>query len=249
MFKIGGDIPTTNYLFLGNYIDGGYNSLECISLLLCLKVRYPNRIILLRGNHENRQISQVYGLYDECLSKYGNSNVWKYLTDVFFYLPLAAVVESKIFCVHSGLAPSIESLDQINKLDRIQETPRDGPLRDLLYSCPEDRFGWAQAPRPKFGGPYIFGHDIAEKFNNDNKLNLIIRGHELRMDGYSWCHNKQTLTIFSAPNYRYRCGNKAAIIEVDEYLHDIILQFRPNPIQISNEQNKFFKRRIPDYFL
>ena len=249
MFKIGGDIPTTNYLFLGNYIDGGYYSLECISLLLCLKVRYPKRIILLRGNHENRQISQVYGLYDECLSKYGNPNVWKYLTDVFDYLPLAAVVESKIFCLHGGLSPSIEALAQINKLDRIRETPLDGPLTHLIYSRPEDRFGWALIPRPKDREAYLFGSDITEKFNNDNKLNLIIRGHELAMNGYSWYHNKKILTIFSAPNYRYRCGNKAAIIEVDEYLNDIILQFRPNPVQRGNEKNKFFKRRIPDYFL
>ena len=103
---------------MGNYIDNGYNSIECISLLLCLKVHYPYRIYLLRGNHENKQLSQVYGLYDEIISKYGNSNVWKYLTNVFDYLPLAAVVESKIFCIHGGLSPSIQNLEQFNKLDR-----------------------------------------------------------------------------------------------------------------------------------
>lgn len=250
MIKIGGNLPDTNYLFLGNYIDGGYYSLECISLLFCLKVRYPNRIILLRGNHENWQVSQVYGLYDECISKYGNPNVWKYLVEVFDYLPFTAVVESKIFCVHSGLSPRIESLDQINELERQRETLQDSPLRDLLESSPdEDRIGWAQAPRPKCGGSFIFGSDITEKFNHVNKLNMIVVGHRLAMDGYFWCHNNQIITIFSAPNYSYRCGNKAAIMEIDEYLNNIILQYSANPIQRRKDQNKDFKKRIPDYFL
>ena len=212
-------------------------------------MHYPYRIFLLRGNHENRQLSQVYGLYDEIISKYGNSNVWNYLTNVFDYLPLAAVIDSQIFCVHGGLSPSIEKLDQINKLDRKKETPNEGPLNDFLYSNPEDRYGWARAPRPKCGGPFIFGHDIAEKFNSDNKLNIIVRGHQLANDGYFWLHNKKTLTIFSAPNYCYRCGNKAAIMEVDEYLNNKLIQYGPNPIQIRQDQNKDFKKRIPDYFL
>ena len=249
LFKIGGDIPTTNYLFLGNYINFGYYSLECITLLLLLKVRYPNRIFLLRGNHENRQISQIHGFYDECLSKYGNANIWKYFTDVFDYLPLAAIVESKIFCVHSGLSPDIETLEQINKLDRIQETPPEGPLKDFLCSYPDDVLGWNQAYRPRINPPYKFGYGITEKFNRDNKLNMLIRGHELFNNGYSWYHKKQILTIFSAPNYTYRFGNKAAIIEFDEYLNNIILQFIPNPIQRRKDQNKDFNRRIPDYFI
>ena len=99
IFKIGGDIPNSNYLFLGDYVDKGYYSIECISLLLYFKIRYPNRIWLIRGNHESRQITQVYGFYDECIRKYGNSNVYKYFTDLFDYLPLAALVEGKIFCV------------------------------------------------------------------------------------------------------------------------------------------------------
>lgn len=216
---------------------------------MLLKVRYPNRIFLLRGNQENRQKSQDNGFYDECLSKYGNANIWKYFTDVFDYFPLAAIVESKIFCVHSGISPDIETLEQINKIDRIQETPPYGPLRDFLYSKPDDILGWTQAYRPKVNPPYIFGYDITEKFINDNKLNMIIRGNAIEDNGYSWYHKKQTLSICSVPNYAYRFGNKAAIIEFDEYLNNIILQFLPNPIQRRKDQNKDFNRRIPDYFL
>ena len=120
LFKIGGDSPDSNYLFMGDYVDRGYYSVECVTYLMCLKVRYPNRIHLTRGNHESRQITQVYGFYDECLRKYGNSNVWKLFTDLFDFLPLTAVVENQIFCLHGGLSPSIENLDNIQKLDRYQ---------------------------------------------------------------------------------------------------------------------------------
>ena len=147
LFKIGGEAPDSNYLFMGDYVDRGYYSVECVSLLMCLKVRYPNRIHLTRGNHESRQITQVYGFYDECMRKYGNPNVWKYFTDLFDCLPLTAVVENQIFCLHGGLSPSIETLDNIKMLDRYQETPQEGPMCDLLWSDPEDRFGWGMSPR------------------------------------------------------------------------------------------------------
>jgi serine/threonine-protein phosphatase 2A catalytic subunit len=100
LFRIGGRAPDTNYLFMGDYVDRGYYSVETVSLLVCLKVRYPERIFILRGNHESRQITQVYGFYDECVRKYGNANVWKMYTDLFDYLPLTAVVDDQIFCLH-----------------------------------------------------------------------------------------------------------------------------------------------------
>ena len=80
LFQISGYCPNTNYLFLGDYVDRGYYSVECVSLLIALKVRHKDRITLLRGNHESRQITQVYGFYDECYKKYGNHNVWGYIT-------------------------------------------------------------------------------------------------------------------------------------------------------------------------
>ncbi|KAI4813984.1 hypothetical protein KUCAC02_003202 [Chaenocephalus aceratus] len=146
LFKIGGKSPDTNYLFMGDYVDRGYYSVETVSLLVALKVRYRERITILRGNHESRQITQVYGFYDECLRKYGNANVWKSFTDLFDYLPLTALVDSQIFCLHGGLSPSIDTLDHIRALDRLQEVPHEGPMCDLLWSDPDDRGGWGISP-------------------------------------------------------------------------------------------------------
>lgn len=174
LFKIGGKAPDTNYLFMGDYVDRGYYSVETVTLLVALKVRYKDRITILRGNHESRQITQVYGFYDECLRKYGNANVWKYFTDLFDYLPLTAVVEQKIFCLHGGLSPSLDSLDQIRQLDRVQEVPHEGPMCDLLWSDPDDRTGWGISPR---GAGYTFGQDISEQFNHVNNLKLVSRAH------------------------------------------------------------------------
>ena len=103
LFKIGGNSPDTNYLFMGDYVDRGYYSVETVTLLVALKVRYKDRITILRGNHESRQITQVYGFYDECLRKYGNANVWKYFTDLFDYLPLTALVDSQVSKQHEWM--------------------------------------------------------------------------------------------------------------------------------------------------
>jgi serine/threonine-protein phosphatase 4 catalytic subunit len=113
LFNVGGECPETNYLFMGDFVDRGFYSVETFLLLLALKVRYPDRITLIRGNHESRQITQVYGFYDECLRKYGSVNVWRYCTEIFDYLSLSAIIEDKIFCVHGGLSPSINTLDQV----------------------------------------------------------------------------------------------------------------------------------------
>lgn len=126
LFRIGGKPPDTNYLFMGDYVDRGLYSLETVTLLVLLKVRFKDRLTILRGNHESRQITQVYGFYDECLRKYGNANVWKCFTELFDFLPLTAVVEGQIFCLHGGLSPSIDTLDQIRQLDRKQEVPHEG---------------------------------------------------------------------------------------------------------------------------
>lgn len=242
LFRIGGKLPDTNYLFMGDYVDRGYYSLETVSLLIALKVRYRDRITILRGNHESRQITQVYGFYDECLRKYGNANVWKMFTDLFDYLPMTALVAGKIFCLHGGLSPSIDTLDQARVIDRVQEVPHEGPMCDLVWSDPDDRSGWGMSPR---GAGYTFGQDITEVFNHHNNLDLVSRAHQLVMEGYQWSHGRNVVTIFSAPNYCYRCGNLAAIMEVDEHMKYTFIPFEPAP----RDETFNVTTRTPDYFL
>lgn len=138
LFQIGGPCPGTQYLFLGDYVDRGRDSVETFELLMCFKVRWPDRITLLRGNHESRQITQVYGFYDECIAKYGSPNVWRHCCDVFDCLNVAAIIDDTILCVHGGLSPSIRTIDDIQAIRRAGELPTDGPLSDLLWSDPAD---------------------------------------------------------------------------------------------------------------
>jgi len=164
------------------------------------------------------------------------------LQTCLIFLPLAALIENQIFCPHGGLSPSIDTLDQIRELTRVQEIPHEGPICDLMWSDPEDREGWGISPR---GAGYTFGQDITEQFNAVNGLNLIVRAHQLVMEGFGWHHGKGLITIFSAPNYCYRCGNKASILEIDDSLTQNILQFDPAP----RRGEPHVTRRTPEYFL
>ncbi|KAH1170969.1 hypothetical protein KIL84_006587 [Mauremys mutica] len=243
LFRVGGDVPETNYLFMGDFVDRGFYSVETFLLLLALKVRYPDRITLIRGNHESRQITQVYGFYDECLRKYGSVTVWRYCTEIFDYLSLSAIIDGKIFCVHGGLSPSIQTLDQIRTIDRKQEVPHDGPMCDLLWSDPEDTTGWGVSPR---GAGYLFGSDVVAQFNASNDIDMICRAHQLVMEGYKWHFNETVLTVWSAPNYCYRCGNVAAILELDEHLQKEFIIFEAAPQETRGIPSK---KPVADYFL
>jgi len=243
LFRIGGEIPDTNYLFLGDFVDRGYNSVETFLLLLALKVRYPQRVTLLRGNHESRQITQVYGFYDECLRKYGSSNVWKYCTEIFDLLILAAVIDNKVFCVHGGLTPKIQTIGEIRNINRVQEIPHDGPMCDLLWSDPEEIDDWENNPR---GAGVIFGVKQVDKFLKDNNIDNIVRAHQLIMEGYKLHFDSKVITIWSAPNYCYRCGNVAAILELDENLKREYKKFNAAPEDFKEPP---MKKPLPEYFL
>jgi len=213
LFRTGGQIPDTNYIFLGDFVDRGYYSLETFTRLLTLKAKYPQKITLLRGNHESRQITQVYGFYDECLTKYGNVNAWKYCCNVFDLLTVAALIDEKILCVHGGLSPDIKTVDQIRCLERNQEIPHKGAFCDLVWSDPEDVDGWSQSPR---GAGFLFGAKVTHDFMRINGLSLICRAHQLVHEGYKYMFDEKLVTVWSAPNYCYRCGNIASILEVQE---------------------------------
>ena len=223
LFKKGGEIPNSRYVFMGDYVDRGYNGVEVLELLLALKVKYPEHITLLRGNHESRQICFAYGFYEEITRKYGNANAWEYFTDLFDYLPLAALVEGKIFCVHGGLSPYISTVDQIRLINRKMEIPREGVFCDLMWSDPDDIETWIISCR---GAGWIYGWKVVDEFTHINGLELICRAHQLVMEGFKyWFQNKNLCTVWSAPNYCYRCGNRASILKLDSDLSRTIDYF------------------------
>jgi serine/threonine-protein phosphatase 6 catalytic subunit len=242
LFRVGGDPPQTNYIFMGDFVDRGYYSLETLTYLLALKARWPEKITLLRGNHESRQITQVYGFYDECQQKYGNANAWKYCTQVFDLMTVAALIDGRVLCVHGGLSPDIRTLDQIRTINRNQEIPHEGDFCDLMWSDPEDIETWQVSPR---GAGWLFGSRVTNEFVNINNLELIARAHQLVHDGYKFMFNKQLVTVWSAPNYCYRCGNVAAILALDKDLKQDFKIFAAVP----DDQRKVPQKQPTPYFL
>lgn len=238
-------VDNTRFVFLGDFVDRGYFSLETFTLLMCLKAKYPDRIVLVRGNHESRQITQVYGFYEECQQKYGNASVWKACCQVFDFLVLAAIVDGTVLCVHGGLSPEIMTIDQIRVVARAQEIPHEGAFCDLVWSDPEDIETWAVSPR---GAGWLFGDKVATEFNHVNGLKTIARAHQLVNEGYKFHFpEKSVVTVWSAPNYCYRCGNVASIMTVDTDLDTRFSIFCAVP---DDQRHIPSGRRGPgDYFL
>lgn len=215
LFEMCGFPPAANYLFLGDYVDRGKQSLETILLLLCYKIKYPENFFLLRGNHECANVTRVYGFYDECKRRL-NIKVWKTFIDVFNTLPIAAIVASKIFCVHGGLSPSLSSMDDIRRIERPTGVPDYGLLNDLLWSDPSDTaLDWEDNER---GVSYCFGKAVIQQFLGQYDFDLICRAHMVVEDGYEFWNERTLVTIFSAPNYCGEFDNFGAVMSVSEDL-------------------------------
>ncbi|XP_062167716.1 serine/threonine-protein phosphatase PP1 isozyme 2-like [Alnus glutinosa] len=215
LFEYGGLPPRSNYLFLGDYVDRGKQSLETICLLLAYKIKYPENFFLLRGNHECASVNRIYGFYDECKRRF-NVRVWKIFTDCFNCLPVAALIDEKIFCMHGGLSPDLHNLDEIRNIQRPCDVPDTGLLCDLLWSDPsKDIRGWGINER---GVSYTFGADRVAEFIQKHDIDLICRAHQVVEDGYEFFANRQLVTIFSAPNYCGEFDNAGAMMTIDETL-------------------------------
>ncbi|KAJ5438510.1 Serine/threonine-protein phosphatase PP-Z [Penicillium daleae] len=215
LFETCGYPPATNYLFLGDYVDRGKQSLETMLLLLCYKLKYPENFFILRGNHECANITRIYGFHDECKRRC-NIKIWKTFTDVFNCLPLAAIVAEKIFCVHGGLSPNLTNMDDIRKIPRPVEVPEYGLLNDLLWSDPANIKDWG--PNNDRGVSWCFGKAPIVNFLKHHDLDLVCRSHMVVEGGYEFFGNKSLVTVFSAPNYCGEFDNCGASMSVSEDL-------------------------------
>jgi serine/threonine-protein phosphatase PP1 catalytic subunit len=215
LFEIGGFPPNTNYIFMGDYVDRGKQSIECICLLLAYKIKYDENFFILRGNHESGSINRIYGFFDECKKRY-NVKLWKNFVDLFNCLPLAASIDDKIFIVHGGLSPELKLIENLNKIMRPTDVPEEGLICDLLWSDPEENNqGWGENDR---GVSCTFNEKALSNFLKRNELDLVCRAHQVVEDGYEFFGNKELVTIFSAPNYMGQFDNSGAIMLIDENL-------------------------------
>lgn len=220
LFEMGGFPPDSNYLFMGDYVDRANQSIETICLLLAYKIKYPENFFLLRGNHECSSINRIYGFYDECKRRY-SIKLWKTFGDCFATLPVSAVVDDKILCMHGGISPELVNLNQIRRLPRPSDVPDEGLLCDLLWSDPDpDIRGWAESDR---GVSYCFGEDVTTKFLDRHDLDLICRAHQVVEDGYEFQANRQVVTVFSAPNYCGEFDNAGGMLIVEK---DLVCSFK-----------------------
>jgi len=215
LFEYGGFPPESNYLFLGDYVDRGKQSLEVIVLLFSYKVKFPENFFTLRGNHECASITRIYGFYDECKRRY-NIKLWKAFCDVFNCLPACALIDEKIICMHGGLSPEISDMEQIRRITRPTDVPDTGLLCDLLWADPDkDIAGWAESDR---GVSFIFGPDVVTSFLAKQDMDLVCRAHQVVEDGYEFFAKRQLITLFSAPNYCGEFDNAGAMMSIDDTL-------------------------------
>lgn len=205
------------FLFLGDYVDRGTESIPVLVLLLCLKLLHCENILLLRGNHESSNIARYYGFYDECQRYYPGGTVFDMFVKLFDSLPFAALIEGSIFCVHGGISPELRCFDDITNLQRPSSVECKGLLCDLLWSDPcEEESSVGFFPNEERGVSVKFGLDTVERFLKDNSIDLICRAHQVQPGGYSFLGNDRRLvTLFSASNYMGEFDNHAAMMVVD----------------------------------
>lgn len=238
LFEVGGDPATTKYLFLGDYVDRGSFSIECLLYLYSLKLSYPKTFWMLRGNHECKHLTEYFTFKSECLHKY-SLDVYEASLNSFNSLPLAAIMNKQFFCVHGGLSPDLKTLNDVLKIDRFREPPTKGIMCDLLWADPiedydEDLTSPAFVRNSVRGCSYAFSYVASCQFLERTGLLSIIRAHEAQDSGYRMYKRTKTmgfpslLTMFSAPNYLDTYNNKAAVLKYENNVMNI-RQFKSSP--------------------
>ena len=242
ILEFGGYPPDANYLFLGDSVDRGKQSLETKCLLLAYKIKYPENFFMTRGNHECSSINRIYGFYDECKKRF-SIKLWKTFTECFNCLPVAAILDDKIICMHGGLGPDLDKIDRIRNIIRPTDVPERGLLCDLLWSDPDDSSnGFGSNER---GVSVVFNSKIVQSFLKNNDLDLICRAHQVVEEGYEFFADRKLVTVFSAPNYCGEFDNAGAMMSVDDNLNCSFQILKPaNKLEDVKEMNQGNNRAL-----
>ncbi|KAJ3303522.1 3',5'-cyclic-nucleotide phosphodiesterase (PDEase) (3':5'-CNP) [Kappamyces sp. JEL0829] len=250
LFEVGGDPATTRYLFLGDYVDRGYFSMECVLYLYALKIWYPNTLALLRGNHECRHLTDYFTFKLEAMHKY-TEEIYELALESFCALPLAAIMNKQFLCIHGGISPELQTIDDLRNLNRFREPPTHGLMCDALWADPLEDFGQERSNEffvhnATRGCSYFYSYHAACAFLEKNNLLSIIRAHEAQDAGYKMYRKTRTtgfpsvITIFSAPNYLGIYNNKAAILKYENNVMNIRqFNWSPNPYHLPNFMDVF----------
>ena len=203
--------PLTRFLFLGDYVDRGQFSVEIICLLFAFSCAYPNHIFLLRGNHEFEHVNQNYGFANECKEQFGNLDLWNAINNVFTYLPLTAIINNELFCVHGGISPQITSLKALVRVKRPLATyDKDDLVCDLVWSDPSSET--QDYLRSNRGSGVTFGTTSISEFFKLTKMKHIIRAHQCVSLGIERFDGDHVYTVFSCSNYADFNGNKCGLL-------------------------------------
>jgi diadenosine tetraphosphatase ApaH/serine/threonine PP2A family protein phosphatase len=251
LFRVSGENigPHRQYLFLGDYVDRGYSSIETFAYLAYLKIKHPRSFFLLRGNHESRAVNTTYGLFADCQALYGHLGLWSLMNSVFDALPIAAVIDRRIFCAHGGLSPSFVFIQQLCTFDRQRDIdPPDkagmSPLEahamiDLTWSDPDNVAKFLPNFRGKgqmFGliqtRHFLYNNGLdrgRETERTDPRHGFVARSHQLVQAGWEWLHRDALVTVWSAPNYMYKSANEACVMKVERDQPVRFIKFEKDP--------------------
>lgn len=200
------------YIFLGDVVDRGEFSLECVIIIFILKVLYPKSVYIIRGNHEFNFLCYQFGFHAELQEKYSDSNIYSSFLEAFSYMPIAAIVDKFMLCVHGGIGPSLNTLQQISNIKRPLTDYNDQISQPLLWSDPSDTVHkFSDSPR---GMGYLFGKEAANQFLTHNKIKVLVRGHESIAGGVEMRFNNSIITVFTASNYCGLSSNLAGVLIV-----------------------------------
>ena len=219
--------PKVRLLFLGDYVDRGENNIEVIVLLFALKIKFSKNVYMIRGNHECSQLNQMYGFQEECLARYPESGMklWNTINDTLSFLPIAALINKQIFCVHGGISKDLKSFDEISKLPKGECIPNSGIMCDLTWSDPKKQSNpYADNDR---GVAYTFNEKALDEFNQRMGIHLVCRAHQVVDAGYKFFSDNKLVTVFSAPNYCGEVGNNGAVMKIDSNMECSFIVLKP----------------------